>query len=293
MEFILEQLVTGLSKGGIYASLALALVMTYKSTGHVNFAQGEMATMSTFIAWSLANLGLAPWLAIGGAVAASGLMGWALERVAVRPLRRQPATVVVTVLVGTFIVLNSMTGWIWGYTARPYPSPFSDQLLAVTDTLRFRWHAVGSIAMSIAMLLLMFAFFRFTSLGLAMRGAACNQASSRLLGIPVDRMMGLGWALSAMVGALAGIMMAPFTFLDPHMMAGPLIFFFAAALFGGISSPLGAVIGGYAVGLIEVTVANAVPNGNELRTTVALAIIVLVLLFRPNGLLGEVTVKRA
>lgn len=292
MVFILEQFFTALSKGGIYASLALALVMTYKATGHVNFAQGEMATLSTFLAWSLVTSGVPYWLAMLITVAVSGVFGLSLERLSVRPFRQRSPTVIVTVSVGLFIALNSLCGWIWGYEARPFPSPFSDAHLEVVQGVRIRWHAVGAIAVSTCMLGLMFVFFRFTKAGLAMRGAASNQASSRLLGINVDRVMGAGWAVSAMVGAVAGMMMAPFTFLDPHMMAGPLIFFFAAALLGGISSPLGAVVGGYSIAFFELIVANALPSGNELRTTFALLVIVLILLLRPHGILGQVTAKR-
>lgn len=292
MEFAIEQFITAISKGGLYASLALALVMTYKATGQVNFAQGEMATISTFVAWTAVSHGMPVWLAIAAALAFSAVMGFGLERWLIRPFRQQPVSVVVTVTVGLFIALNSIAGWIWGYTARPFPSPFSDGTLALGETLKVRWHTLGAMAVSVAVLVLMFLFFRFTRTGLAMRGAAANPASGRLLGIAVDRMRGFGWALASAVGAIAGIMMAPFTFLDPHMMSGPLIFFFAAALLGGISSPPGAVVGGYAIGLVEMLAANLIPSGNELRTTVALVVIVAVLVLRPQGLLGKLEVHR-
>ncbi|GAA4338340.1 branched-chain amino acid ABC transporter permease [Variovorax defluvii] len=291
MNPLIEQTLIALSKGGIYANLALALVMTYKSSGQVNFAQGEMATVATFIAWSLAQAGLPLWLAIALAVVCAGAMGLVLERVVIRPFRRQPVAIMVTVSVGLFIALNSLSGWLWSYEARPFASPFPDRAVELGGVM-VRWHALGAMAVSTFMLLAMFAFFRWTKLGLAMRGAAANDASARLLGIHVDRMIGLGWATAAMVGAVAGIMMAPFTFLDPHMMSGPLIFFFAAALLGGISSPLGAVAGGYAVGLLELAVVQFVPKGNELRTTLAMALIVAVLLLRPQGLFGARVVHR-
>lgn len=292
MEFAIEQLITALSKGGLYASLALALVMTYKATGQVNFAQGEMATVSTFFAWTLTQHGLPPAAAIAGALVFAAVLGFLLERWLIRPFRQQPVSVVVTVTVGLFIALNSLSGWIWGYTARPFPTPFPEGAWSLGETLKVRWHTLGAMAVSVAVLAAMFCFFRFTRTGLAMRGSAANPASGRLLGIGVDRMRGFGWALASAVGAIAGMMMAPFTFLDPHMMSGPLIFFFAAALLGGISSPLGAVAGGYAIGLIEVVAANAIPSGNELRTTVALVVIVAVLVLRPQGLLGQVEVHR-
>ncbi|NDZ17584.1 branched-chain amino acid ABC transporter permease [Variovorax sp. WS11] len=288
----LEQLLPAISLGGIYASLALALVMIYKSTGHVNLAQGEMATISTFVAWSLLQAGVPIWPAFGLTLVIAAVFGAGLERLVVRPFKAQPEAIVVTVFVGLFVLLNSVSGGVWGYTARPFPSAFPDGAVELAGGLRVKWHLLGSMLVSAGVLSAMFLFFRFTATGLSMRGAADNPASSRLLGIRTDRMLGLGWAISGVVGAVAGIMMAPITFLDPHMMTGPLVFFFAAALLGGMTSPLGAVIGGYVIGFIEVLIANFVPHGNELRMASALSIIVAVLLLRPQGLLGTRIVRR-
>lgn len=291
MTATIELLLPAISLGGIYASLALALVMIYKSTGHVNLAQGEMATISAFVAWTLMEAGLPVWPALLLTLAASAVFGVAIERVLVRPFKNQPEAVIVTVFVGLFVLLNSLSGGLWGFTPRPFPSPFGGGVLEVGG-VSIKWHVIGSMLVSVAVLGTMFLFFRFTALGLAMRGAADNPASSRLLGVRTDRMLALGWGLSGAVGAIAGVMMAPITFLDPHMMTGPLVFFFAAALLGGLSSPLGAVVGGYAIGVLEVSIANYVPHGNELRTASALAIIVAVLLLRPQGLLGTRLVRR-
>jgi branched-chain amino acid transport system permease protein len=288
----LEQMLPAISLGGIYASLALALVMIYKSTGHVNLAQGEMATISTFVAWSLLQAGVPIWPAFGLTLVIAAIFGAALERLVLRPFKAQPEAIVVTVFVGLFVFLNSVSGGVWGYTARPFPSAFPDGAIEVAGGMRVKWHLLGSMLVSAGVLGAMFLFFRFTTTGLCMRGAADNPVSSRLLGIRTDRMLGLGWAISGVVGAVAGIMMAPITFLDPHMMTGPLVFFFAAALLGGLTSPLGAVIGGYVIGFIEVLIANYVPHGNELRTASALSIIVAVLLLRPQGLLGNRIVRR-
>ncbi len=292
MQFFVEQLIDGIAVGGIYASLALALVMIFKSTGHVNFAQGEMAMVSVYIAASALDHGVPFWLAFPSAIVASAVLGAALERLVVRPFARQSDLVVVTVLVGLFVALNALAGWLWGYTVRSFPSPFPDRTLTLFADVTVRFHTLGSFAATLAVLGVLFAFFRFTTLGLAMRGAAENPASARLLGIGVNRLLGLGWAFAASVGAVAGLMVAPSTFLDPHMMAGPLIFSFAGALLGGLSSPAGAVLGGFLVGVLEVGVASYVPHGGEFRTTFALTVIVAVLLLRPQGLLGLKTFSR-
>jgi branched-chain amino acid transport system permease protein len=290
MSNVVEQMLPAVSLGGIYASMALALVMIYKSTGHVNLAQGEMATISTFVAWSLLQAGVPMPVTIALCLVFGAIFGSVLE-FGVRKFKGRPEAVVVTVFVGLFILLNSLSGWLWGHAARPFPSPFPEGALIVGG-IPVKWHLLGSMVTSIAVLTCMFLFFRFTSMGLAMRGAADNPASSRLLGIGTDRMLSLGWALSGVVGAVAGIMMAPITFLDPHMMTGPLVFFFAAALFGGITSPVGAVVGGYAIGFMEVAIANHVPHGNELRTAGALSVIVAMLLLRPQGLFGTLQLRR-
>jgi branched-chain amino acid transport system permease protein len=287
----IEQMLPAVVLGGIYASMALALVMIYKSTGHVNLAQGEMATISTFVAWSLLQAGLPMPIAAAGCLVFGGAFGCALE-FGVRRFKGQPETVVVTVFIGLLILLNAVSGGIWGHTARPFPSPFPDGAVILAGVLPVKWHLLGAMLTSVVVLTAMFLFFQLTSTGLAMRGAADNPASSRLLGIGTDRMLSLGWGMSGVVGAVAGIMMAPITFLDPHMMTGPLVFFFAAALFGGITSPIGAVAGGYAIGFMEVAIANYVPHGNELRTAGALSVIVAVLLLRPQGLLGTLRLRR-
>src|SRR5436190_3029858 len=288
MDAFLHQVMAGLTTGGIYASLALALVMIYQATHLVNFAQGEMAMSSTYLAWSLINAGMPYWPAFVLTVGISFLLGILIERIVIRPVEHSPVLAVVTVFIGLLVILNSVAGWIYTYTIKTFPSPFPEGMALG----RFMSaHELGAIGVTLVVLAALYVFFRFTPLGLAMRAAAQNPASSRLVGIRVGWMLALGWGLAAAVGAVAGMMVAPIVYLDPNMMAGILLYAFAAALLGGISSPGGAVAGGFAVGVLE-NVLGAFVIGNELKLAVALVLIVGVLLVKPSGLFGRVYVTR-
>ncbi len=289
MEALLHQVFSGLASGAVYASLALALVMIYRVTHFVNFAQGELALCSTYAAWAMVNAGVPYWLAFVATVAVSFVMGVFVERVVIRPAMRAPALSVVIVFIGLMVTLNSMAGLICGYTTRAFPSPFPSEPLFGNHYLGS--HELGTIGVTLAMLGLLYGFFRFTSLGLALRAVADNPESSRLVGIRVERMLALGWGLSAAVGAVAGMMIAPIVFLDPSMMSGAMLYAFAAALLGGIDSPLGAVVGGFTVGVLE-NLMGAYVVGTELKLTTALALIVGVLIFRPSGLFGQPSAAR-
>ena len=288
MEAFVGQLLGGLASGGIYASLALALVMIYQATHLVNFAQGELAMFSTYIAWSLMQAGLPYWGAFVATVAGAFVLGVLIERVIVQPVENAPILSIVIVFIGLLVILNSLAGWIFTYTIKPFPSPFPEQPLF--GNAYIGPHELGSIGVTLVVLVAVFVFFRFTPLGLAMRAAAQNPVSSRLVGIRVGWMLALGWGLAAAIGAIAGIMVAPSVFLEPNMMAGILLYAFAAALLGGIDSPGGAVLGGFIVGVLE-NLAGVV-LGTELKLTVALALIVGVLVIRPSGLFGKVHVRR-
>ena len=288
MDAFLHQVLAGLATGGIYASLALALVMIYQATHLVNFAQGEMAMFTTYIAWSLLNAGMPYWPAFFLTVLFAFAFGVLVERVVIRPVERAPVLAVVVVFIALLVILNSVTGWIYSYTIKSFPSPFPKEPL-----LGIRYmssHELGAIGVTLAVLLLVYAFFRFTPLGLAMRAAAQNPESSRLVGIRVGWMLALGWGLAAAIGAIAGMMVAPTVFLEPNMMGGILLYAFAGALLGGIDSPGGAVLGGFIVGVLENVVGAYV--GTELKLTVALIVIVGVLVVRPSGLFGKVHVTR-
>ncbi|WP_431274152.1 branched-chain amino acid ABC transporter permease [Variovorax ureilyticus] len=288
MNLLLHQVLAGLATGGIYASLALALVMIYQATHLVNFAQGELAMFSTYIAWSLMQAGVPYWGAFAATVAGAFVLGVLIERVIVKPVENAPILSIVIVFIGLLVILNSLAGWIFTYTIKPFPSPFPAQPLFGNAYVGS--HELGSIGVTLAVLVAVFVFFRFTPLGLAMRAAAQNPVSSRLVGIRVGWMLALGWGLAAAIGAIAGIMVAPSVFLEPNMMAGILLYAFAAALLGGIDSPGGAVLGGFIVGVLE-NLAGVV-LGTELKLTVALVLIVGVLVIRPSGLFGKVHVRR-
>ena len=247
MEAFLHQVLSGLATGGIYASLALALVMIYQSTHHINFAQGEMAMFSTYLAWTLINAGYPWWFAFVATIVASFVIGMLIERILIRPVEHAPLLTVVIVFIGLLVILNSVAGWIFSYTIKSFPSPFP--AVPVFGGLMSA-HELGAIGVTLAVLVLLYLFFQFTPLGLAMRAVAQNPVSSRLAGIRVGWMLALGWGLAAAIGAVAGMMIAPIVYLDPNMMSGVLLYAFAAALMGGIDSPLGAVVGGFFVGVL-------------------------------------------
>jgi len=288
MDALLSQILSGLATGSIYASMALALVMIYQATHLVNFAQGELAMFSTYLAWSMINAGMPYWAAFVLTVGVSFAVGMLIERVVVRPVENSPVLAVVIVFIGLLVILNSLAGWIFTYTIKTFPSPFPTEPVFGQNYVSA--HQVGSTAVTLVVLILLYIFFRFTPLGLAMRAAAQNPASSRLVGIRVGWMLALGWGLAAAVGSVAGMMIAPVVFLDPNMMAGILLYAFAAALVGGIDNPGGAVFGGFLVGVLENLVGAAI--GTELKLTVALVLIVGVLVIRPSGLFGKVLVTR-
>jgi branched-chain amino acid transport system permease protein len=292
MDIFIQQVMSGLATGGIYASLALALVMIYEATEVVNYSQGEMAMFSTYICWSLLQAGLPYWVAFFATLVLAFVGGVLIERVIIRPVEDAPILTIVIVCIGLLVILNSVAGWIYSYIQKPFPTPFPGEPFKLGNIYLGK-HDLGEIGVTLVVFVLLFVFFRFTTLGLAMRAAAQNPVASRLVGIRVGWMLALGWGLAAAVGAVAGMIVAPVLFLDPNMMGGVLLYAFASATLGGFTSPGGAVVGGLLVGVIENLVATYVSFiGTELKLTVALALIILVLLFRPSGLFGRVTVRR-
>src|ERR1700716_3578240 len=289
MEAFMHQVLSGLATGGIYASIALALVMIHQATHLVNFAQGEMAMFSTYLAWAMIDAGMPYWGAFLLTIVLSLIGGIVIERVIIRPMEDAPILASVIVFIGLLVILNSVAGWIFTYTIKSFPSPFPSQ--PVLGIHYISAHELGAIGVTLAVLALLYGFFRFTPLGLAMRAAAQNPESSRLVGIRVGWMLALGWGLAAAVGAVAGMMVAPIVYLDPNMMGGILLYAFAAALVGGIDNPWGAVFGGFLVGVLE-DVLGAFVIGNELKLSVALVIIIGVLLVKPSGFFGRLQVTR-
>ncbi len=289
MEGVLQQIFAGLATGGIYAALALALVMIYQATHHVNFAQGEMAMFSTYLAWAMIQAGFPYWLAFSATLILSFAIGAAIERVVIRPMEHAPVLSVVIVFIGLLAIFNSLAGFLFGTEIQTFSSPFP-----APESWRNPYvsaHELGILAVTLLVVGLLYVFFRFTSLGLALRAVAVNAQSSRLVGIRVGRMLALGWGLAAAIGAIAGMLVAPVVFLEPNMMIGVQLYAFAAALVGGIDNPAGAVLGGFLVGVLE-NLLGTYWIGTELKLTVALALIVLVLIVKPSGLLGKVAVTR-
>jgi branched-chain amino acid transport system permease protein len=292
MDIFIQQVVSGLATGGIYGSLALALVMIYQATDVVNFAQGEMAMFSTYIAWTLLNAGFPYWAAFFATLGIAFVGGILIQRVVIRPVESAPILTIVIVCIGLLVIFNSLAGWIYSYIQKPFPSPFPQKPIRI-GAIVFGAHDLGALGVTLLVLLFLYLFFRYTPLGLAMRAAAQNPVSSRLVGIRVGWMLALGWGLAALVGAVAGMMIAPIVFLDPNMMGGILIYAFASATLGGFTSPGGAVLGGLMVGVIENLVGTYVRFiGTELKLTVALALILVVLLVKPSGLFGRAVVQR-
>ena len=288
MNAFLHQFVAGLANGGIYASIGLALVMIHRSTHLLNFAQGEMAMFSTFIAWTLIQTGFGYWPAFAITLAASFALGMAVERLVIRPIGVSSHLKLVVVFIGLLLIFNSVAGWLWTYDIRPFPSPFPDGKLFGGFISA---HGAGSIAITLLIQVALFLFFRYTPVGLAMRAAAQNPVSSRLSGVPVDLMLGLGWGLAAAIGAVAGMMVAHLLFLDPNMMSAVVLYGFAAALVGGIDNPGGAVAGGFLLGVVENLLGTYV-IGHDLKLTFALVIIVAVLSLRPAGIFGVRMARR-
>ena len=291
MEQLLQQVLAGLATGAIYAAMALAVVMIFQAIDHLNFAQGEMATFSTFFAWQMIQWGWPYWAAFAITVAVSFVGGIAIERILFRPIRNAPILSQLVAFIALFSILNSADGEIWDFNIKTFPTPFGSRPLFGSSLIST--HQAGMIAVTLVMLALLYLFFRGSRLGLAMRAAAANPQSARLVGIRVGWMVALGWGMSTAIGAVAGMLIAPVVFLEPNMMLGVLLYGFAGAVLGGLSSPGGAVIGGFAVGVVENLAGTFIPYvGHELKLTIALVLIVAVLMVRPAGLFGRVTVSR-
>ena len=291
MELFTNQVLAGIATGAIYACMALAVVMIYQAIDHLNFAQGEMAMFSTFIAYQLMQWGLPFWPAFILTLVISFIGGIVIERVLFKPLTNAPVLVHVAGFIALFAILNSVAGLTWDFTIKQFPSPFGSSGFLGSQLIST--HQAGMIGVTLVLLLLLYGFFRFTRIGLAMRAAASLPESARLVGINTSWMIALGWGMASSIGAIAGMLIAPVVFLEPNMMGGILLYGFAAAVLGGLTSPLGAVVGGFLVGIFENLVGTYIPGvGNELKLPIALALIILVLVIKPSGLFGRAIVQR-
>src|SRR6516225_985309 len=283
MQLLLQQVMAGLANGAIYAGMALAVVMIYQAIDHLNFAQGEMATFSAYIAWQLLAWGTPYWVAFVAVVILSFVGGVVIERVLFKPLHSASILANLVAFIALFSILHSAAGYLWDYTIKTFPSPLGTKPLF--GSVLIDAHEAGMIVVTAVLLGLLYLFFSGTRLGLAMRAAAANPESARLVGIRV------GWM--AAIGAVAGMLIAPVVFLDPNMMFGVLLYGFAGAVLGGLTSPGGAVLGGFAVGIIENLAGTFIPYfGRDLKLTIALLVIVAVLMVRPTGIFGRSVVSR-
>lgn len=292
MTGFVEQVIAGVAAGGIYASLALALVLIYQAMGLINFAQGEFAMFTAFICFTLleaAQLPYAAALAISIALAFAG--AFAIERVVVRPFERGSPLVILIVTLALLDIVNSVAGFIWGYSPRSFPSPFPARPINLGGVL-ISIQDLGIIGVSLLMLGLLYVLFNHTKLGLAMRAAALYPDVSSLLGIRTGLMLGLGWGLASSVGALSGILVAPVVLLEPNMMQGVIIYAFAAAVLGGVDSPIGAVVGGLVLGVALALIGAYLPALADMRLALSLLLIVVLLVVRPTGLFGQQHARR-
>lgn len=290
MDLFLSQVLSGLASGAIYASLGLAIVMIYQAIEHINFAQGEMAMFSTYIAWALiVNYQVPYWVAFAITIFISFVGGMAIERIVFSPIHDAPVLSHLIVFLGLFSIFNSLAGQFWDHTIKEFPTPFPEKSFRGLIGI----HQLGTVVLVGGLLVIIYVFFRYTRVGLAMRASSSNPDSARLVGVRVQWMTALGWGLAAALGSVSGMLVAPIVFLDPNMMGGVLIYSFAASIIGGIDNPGGAVFGGFLVGVLENLVGTYVAFiGSELKLTFALVLITGTLLFKPNGLFGRTIVTR-
>ncbi len=294
-----QQVLSGMASGSLFAVLALAIVLIYRSTDVLNFAQGEMAMFTTFICWTfMTRMEFLPAFLLTIVVAAA--LGAALERLVLRPVEEAPVLNAVIVTLGLFTFFNGLALWIYGgfpKTFGPFPiyggAPlFRGSAVCAGDVCMGRLN-VGILVVALVIMVALFLLFQRTRLGLAMRATAQNRTASRLVGIPVGRMLSIGWALSAAVGAVAGVLVAQNLGLTTGLMSTVLIFAFAAAVLGGIDSPVGAIIGGLTIGVVKNMAGTYVPSGvGNIDVAVAFLVIILVLMVRPAGLFGQRVVRR-
>jgi branched-chain amino acid transport system permease protein len=282
---LIAYIVDGLSMGALYGLLALALVINYRSTRLINFAQGELAMLSVYLC--LTFLGrMTPWLAVPLTLVTTFFIGVLVELLLLRRFKDGRDLNAVILTVGVFTVINSVVLWVYGPIQKSFPSPFGDGVtwfgkVGVSN------QSIGAFLAALLILFIFFLIFQHTQIGLALRGVSQNWLAARVVGIRVEGMFSLGWGMAAVLGASAGMLVAPKLFVFPSMMQSVLIYSFAAAVVGGLESPLGAVLGGLLLGVVESLAAAWPPIGNDLKTVVAMGVLVMVLAIRPRGVFGR------
>lgn len=284
-----QLIVNGLALGSLYALTAFGIVLIYNTTDVITFAQGETAMFCTFIAYSLLTTLQLPFpVAFVLTLIIAIFLGTLIERIVLRRIGSTSIMNSVIVTVGLALILTGTAGWLWGYETRPFPAPVSGPPLRLGTIVLSQINALILVVMLLLMLVL-FAFFRYSITGIAMRAVAQNRTAAQLMGINIDRINAIGWGVGTALGAVTGILIAPLNYLDPMMMGDVALKAFAAAVLGGFTSLPGAVVGGLLLGIIDSVVGFQVP---ELRTTISFLLIVTVLVIRPGGLLGKPAVKK-
>jgi branched-chain amino acid transport system permease protein len=295
MAQFIQQVVAGLGDGAIYASLALALVLIYRATHVINFAQGEMGMFSTYIAWALiTHHGWSFWTTFVFMLGASFLGGVGIHQAVIRPLQRAGELTVVMATVALLVILSGLASWIWQPDEKILTTPLAGGTWSI-GTVAIPQQAVYDLLVVLGCVVVLWVLFNFTKLGLALRASAVDPASSRLLGVRVPWMLSIGWGFAAVLSAVAGLLAASAQFVfTPTFMQVVIIYAFAAAVLGGIESPVGAVVGGLALGVTINLLGTYLPGQitPDMRLPVALAVLLLVLVFRPAGLLGRTIVRR-
>jgi branched-chain amino acid transport system permease protein len=292
MEKFIQLVVDGLSIGSVYAAIALAIVLVHSATGLINFAQGGMAVLATYVAWVLTNRGVPLVLAILGSILFSFVLGAVVERYLMRRFERGDPDTAVVVTIGLLTLITGIAGWLWTYNNQQFPSLFSldtVSLLGVSISIR----SIGTTLVIIVVMVLLQGLFFGTKLGLALRAVAINPQSAAFSGLPVERLLMVGWGLAAALGAVAGALVAPQLTLTPGMLDSVLVYGLAAVILGGLTSPVGVVIAAWIIGVLENLAAVYVGFiGFDLKVAVPFILIFVVLIVRPQGLFGRKTVVR-
>jgi len=291
MRLFVNTTLSGVSSGMIIASVALALVLIFRATNIVNFAQGAMAMLTTFIAFSLLGQGVSYWGAFVAALACGLVLGGVVQLVIIRPIQGKPPLNTLIVTFGLLILLEGIAGAIWGNSSRGFPAAFSQGGIKVgTSKIAFSDFDVFIVVAVLVLMALTLILFRFTNLGLRMRAVAASIETSRLLGIRAQRMLTLGWVLAAGVGSLAGLMVAPTSSFSPNYMDLYLVYGFTAAVIGGLESPVGALVGGLVTGLSLAYIGGYL--GGSLEPIGALGLLVVSLMVRPEGIFARPSARR-
>jgi branched-chain amino acid transport system permease protein len=292
MGTFIQLVIDGLSSGSIYAALALAIVLVNQATGLINFAQGGMAVLSAYIAWQLTAWSVPLLLAILISIAASFVIGAIVERFLIRKFEGGDPDTAVVVTIGLLTLITGICAWIWSYNNKLFPSLFPLETISIAGAV-VSVRSIGTILAIVAIMVLLQLLFLGTKLGLALRAVAINPQSAAFSGMPVGRLLMVGWGLAASLGAVAGALVAPQLTLTPNMMDSALVYALAAVIIGGLTSPIGVVIAAWLIGVLENLAAVYVPLiGHDLKIAVPVIMIFVVLIVRPQGLFGRKAVVR-